>query len=108
MTQEEIRNMAPLDAMARWPLLTAHLIAQSLGAVTPGAAAIIVLDAANGAMNHSEWMTHTFQGNAEKAVETTFKNRATHKGFMADFSTALSIVKVDLDSGERTRFCSWF
>lgn len=100
--------MRPHDAVARWPLLSAHLIAESLGYAVPTLAGIIILDAANGRPNYCEWMMHTFSGDARKAVQKTFKNRRQHRGFMADFPTALEIVRNYLETQDEPLLASWF
>ena len=48
--------MTAHDVMRRWPRLTAHLIASSLGYATPTCAARILKDAKEGRENWCEWI----------------------------------------------------
>ena len=64
MTLEEVRK--------RWPRITAHIIAESLGYAVPDVAAMIVQDALLGKENHCEWIVFCYQNTFHGAPLTSF------------------------------------
>lgn len=92
----------------RWPRLTAHLIAESLGYATPDKAAFIIRDALLGQRNWCEWIDACYAGDAAKALRHAIGRRHHHKGYMADYRQALRIVR-HVNAGHRgPDLASWF
>jgi len=94
--------------MRRYPRITAHIIAESLGYATPSRAAAILRDAYLGRKNYCEWIDACYNGDALAAVRNAIRNRHIHKGFMADYKLALVLVRSALDTGDEPIFGSWF
>lgn len=100
MTSEEV--------VRRWPRLTAHVIAESLGYATPSCAGRIIADAKEGRQNWCEWVATCFAGDAREVIRRSIVNRHTHKGYMASYSLALEIVREAIKKGTEPLFASWF
>ena len=96
------------DYLRRYPRLCAHIIAESLGYATPDCAATILKDAAEGRENYCEWIHSCYGGNPQLAVEKAIRDRHQHRGYMAEYRQALSIVRHQIDHGEGPMFASWF
>lgn len=97
------------EAVARrWPRLTAHLIAASLGYATPSTAAAIILDAIRGHENYSELILACFGADPRKAVVHAIRGRHGHHGFMAEFKLAKALVDRFNATREEPMFASWF
>ena len=71
------------DIMRRYPCLTAHLIAESLGYATPTKAALIIRDAKYREQNWCEWIAACYQSDPQEAVRDAFRHRHHHRGYMA-------------------------
>ncbi|HTF57428.1 MAG TPA: hypothetical protein VK661_09370 [Planctomycetota bacterium] len=96
------------EVLRRWPRITAHVIAESLGYAAPGLAAKIVADAACGRPNYCEWIDCCYRGNAPEAVRSAIRHRHRHHGPMAEFRQALALVRHCAQTGEELLFASWF
>lgn len=94
--------------MKRYPCITAHIIAESLGYATPSCAARILKDAREGRENYCEWIYPCYDRNSLKAVQDSIKRRHYHKGFMADYKKAYALVKHSIETGDEPLFGSWF
>lgn len=57
------------DTMKRYPLITSHIIAESLGYATPTVAARILKDAREGRENYCEWIDACYNRDPLKAVQ---------------------------------------
>ena len=79
---EEIKELSMKETMKRYPLITAHIIAESLGYATPSCAARILMDA--------------------------IRNRHYHTGLMANYKRALGLVKRSIETGQEPLIGSWF
>lgn len=97
------------EAVARrWPRLTAHLIASSLGYACPSVAAAIILDASQGRPNWAEWILACYGGDPRPAVAHAIASRRCHRGYMADYRAARALVdRYNLDRAEPV-FAAWF
>ncbi|MBN2251342.1 MAG: hypothetical protein JW724_04640 [Candidatus Altiarchaeota archaeon] len=93
--------------MRRYPILTAHVIVESLGYATPSRAADIVRDARQRRPNCCEWIA-CYSGDPLPAVKNAIKNRHTHSGFLAEYKLALALVRRALETGDEPVFASWF
>jgi hypothetical protein len=96
------------DTMKRYPLITAHIIAESLGYATPTLAARILKDAREGRDNYCEWIYSCYNKNPLNAVRDTIKGRHNHTGYMANFKTAKALVEESIEDGEEPLLASWF
>lgn len=94
--------------MKRYPGLTAHIIAESLGYATPSCAARILNDAREHRENCCEWIYSCYGSDPLPAVRNAIRNRHNHKGFMAEYKLALTLVRNALDTGDKPLFASWF
>ena len=102
------QEMSEKEVMRRYPRITAHIIAESLGYATPSRAARILKCAIEGRGNYCEWIYSCYGGDPRLAVENAIRRRHYHKGFMADYGKALALVKHAIDTGEEPSFASWF
>jgi len=96
------------ETMKRYPRLTAHVIAESLGYAAPSRAAAIVRDAREGRKNYCEWIDACYAGDPLPAVKNAIRSRHTHRGFMAEYKLALALVRRALKTGDEPVFASWF
>ena len=96
------------DYLQRYPRICAHIIAESLGYATPGCAARILKDAAEGNENWCEWIYSCYHCDPIPAVQRAIEHRHTHRGYMASYQQALQIVRRSLDTGEDPLLASWF
>jgi len=96
------------DIVKRYPRLTAHIIAESLGYACPSTAGGIIKSYLEGRKNYCEWVYCCFKGNPKPVIERAWKNRHYHKGFMADYKLALAIVRKYIKTGQEPLFASWF
>lgn len=106
--QKLIKELSVEETMKRYPRITAHVIAESLGYATPSCAARILKDAREGRKNYCEWIYSCYGGDPLPAVKNTIRNRHTHEGFMADYKSALGLVRHAIETGEEPLFGSWF
>ncbi|MCI0341310.1 MAG: hypothetical protein L0216_09195 [Planctomycetales bacterium] len=99
----------PEDYLRRFPRLVAHVICRSLGYATPICAARILRDADRGGMNGCEWIASCYGGDPVPAVRLAIRGRHHHRGYMADYGTALALVREVLAHGEPNgMLASWF
>jgi|ERR1051326_3532449 hypothetical protein len=98
----------PQEIMRRYPRITAHIIAESLGYATPTKAALILRDAKNRQENWCEWIYSCYGRNALRAVEAAIRNRHHHRGYMAEYELARALVDRALKDGAEPLFASWF
>ena len=96
------------EVMRRYPRLTAHIIAESLGYATPTCAARILKDARDGQKNYCEWIYSCYSSDPLPAVRNAIRNRHYHEGFMAEYKLALALVRKAIDTGDEPLFASWF
>ncbi len=96
------------EVMRRYPRITAHIIAESLGYATPSKAALILKDARERKENWCEWIYSCYDRNPLKAVQASIRNRHYHKGFMAEYKLARALVDRALKDGNEPLFASWF
>ena len=105
---KEIEELAPKEIMKKYPLITAHIIAESLGYATPSCAARILKDAREGKKNYCEWIYSCYTTDPLKAVRDAIRNRHYHRGFMCDYKLAHSLVERAIETGQEPLFGSWF
>lgn len=110
-----IAHLSTEDALRRWPRLTAHLIAESLGYFTPEGAANALLLFKRGQENWCEWFVHMasvgrkpIRQVAAETIRRAIRGRAFHKGYMASYELALKIVRQRNATGAGPVFGSWF
>jgi hypothetical protein len=96
------------ETMKRYPLITSHVIAESLGYATPTVAARILKDAREGRENYCEWIYSCYGANPLGAVQNAIKGRHYHKGPMAEYKRAKALVKKSLEEGKEPELASWF
>ena len=96
------------EVMRRYPRLTAHIIAESLGYATPTCAARILEDARERRNNYCEWIYSCYGSDPLPAVRSAIRNRHYHEGFMAEYKLALALVRHAIDTGDEPQFASWF
>ncbi|MFX0205010.1 MAG: hypothetical protein ACFFDT_03425 [Candidatus Hodarchaeota archaeon] len=104
----EIEELSPKETMKKYPCLTAHIIAESLGYATPSRAAGILKDAREGRKNHCEWIYSCYASDPLEAVRDSIRNRHHHRGFMCDYRLAHALVKKAIETGVEPLFGSWF
>jgi len=102
------REHSTKEIMQRYPRITAHIIAESLGYATPSRAARILKDAKEGKENYCEWIASCYGCDPKPAVQNAIRNRSIHEGFMAEYKLALALVKKALETGDEPIFASWF
>ncbi|MEW6664137.1 MAG: hypothetical protein AB1512_02805 [Thermodesulfobacteriota bacterium] len=102
------RPETPDEFMRRYPRVTAHLIAESLGYFTPSAAARAGLDAIHGRENWCEYIYTCFDRNPRPCLERAIKARRCHSGYMAEYRLAKRLVDRCLETGREPMFASWF
>jgi len=103
------------DVLRRWPLVTAHLIAESLGYFTPRDAASAILAYKYGRPFYCEWYFHiqqyspgaTLEDIGESIIENSIRRRHFHKGFMNNYYLAKAIVNESI-KGHEPILASWF
>jgi hypothetical protein len=107
------------DVLRRWPRVTAHLIAESLGYFTPKAAANAILAFKRGRGFWCEWYLHmaSYSPNGKtesemvevgsRVLRSAIQKRKFHKGFMSSYVAARFLVGESL-KGNDPIFASWF
>lgn len=103
------------EVLQRYPRLVAHLICESLGYLTPKSAANWILAAKSHNPFWCEWSVHMAQSlEPDKVIDVTretvsraFRLRKYHRGYMADYKCARSIV-AEAIKGFNPIFASWF
>jgi len=106
--KDEKRDLSIHGVMAKYPRITAHIIAESLGYATPSKAALILKDAREGKENWCEWIYSCYDRDPKKAVQNAIRNRHHHEGFMAEYKLALALVKRAIETDDEPIFASWF
>lgn len=107
-SRRAIHEMTFEDVRQRWPRVTAHVIAESLGYATPDRAASIVRDGLLEQRNWCEWVDACYHGDARRVLNDSIRNRRYHKGYMAEYRIALQIVRRANETGNGPVFASWF
>ena len=105
---KKVKELSVKETMKRYPRITAHIIAESLGYATPSCAARILKDAREGRENYCEWIYSCYDKNPLMAVRDSIKRRHFHKGFMSDYKRAHALVKQAINEGIEPLFGSWF
>jgi hypothetical protein len=105
---KQTKELSREDVMKKYPRITAHVIAESLGYATPSCAAAILKDAREGRENYCEWIYSCYGGDPLSAVRNAIKHRHTHRGFMAEYKLAKKLVDRAIETGEEPLFGSWF
>lgn len=123
MTQETKTRVTREDALRRWPRVVAHLICESLGYFSPRSAAGAVAAAKNGEAYYCEWYGHeaglrakhgqdgaSYEAVTQIALKSAIRRRHSHKGYMADYVSALALVRCCAQEGREPNFglASWF
>lgn len=109
-----IADLSYEDAVRRWPRLTAHLIAESLGYFTPEAAAGAILSFKRNQEHRCEWYMHMaavgskpiLQVGAE-TLRRAIRFRRMHRSYMGSYELARKIVMRYKQTGESPLFMSW-
>ena len=94
--------------MRRYPRITGHIIAESLGYATPRTAAYIGRDGLHGRENYCEYIAACYGGNARACLKRAIRNRHHHKGYMAEYGMAKKLVDHYLETGQQPMLASWF
>jgi hypothetical protein len=102
------RELSVKETMKRYPLITAHIISESLGYATPTCAARILKDAREGRENYCEWIYSCYNANPLKAVQHSIINRHYHGGFISEFKLAYALVKKSIEEDVEPTLASWF
>ena len=102
------KELSIKETMKRYPRITAHIIAESLGYATPSRAASILRDAREGRKNYCEWIYSCYGGDPLPAVKNAIRNRHYHKGYMAEYRLAYALVRRAIETDEEPEFASWF
>ena len=105
---KERKDLSVKETMKKYPRITAHIIAESLGYATPSCAALILRDAIEGRENYCEWIYSCYGKDPMKAVRNAIKRRHYHEGFMAEYKLAKKLVDHAIETGEEPLFASWF
>jgi len=100
--------VTPRDFLRRYPRICAHIICHSLGYASPTTAASILMHGHRREPDYCEWIWSCYGTNAKKAVDDAIAGRHSHRGFMADFDRAYSLVQRAVDTGDEPLFGSWF
>ncbi|NIN01491.1 MAG: hypothetical protein GTO24_26380 [candidate division Zixibacteria bacterium] len=94
--------------MQRYPSITAHIIAESLGYATPTKAAIIGWHAMNNEPDYCEWLDACYRGDARRCLQDSIRKRHYHHGYMAEYKLAKKLVERALETGDEPFLASWF
>ena len=105
---ENKTGLSVAETMKKYPRITAHIIAESLGYATPSCAARILKDAREGHENYCEWIYSCYDRNPLRAVQDSIRNRHYHKGFMAEYKLAKKLVDRAIETGDEPLLGSWF
>ena len=115
MTSTSQKGTAPLtadDALRRYPRLCAHMICESLGYLSPRAAAVALANHRNGRETGSELFCHlkrreeTLQETGARFIKDAFRRRNFHRGPMAHYPAAAQVVALER-RGFPKLFSSW-
>jgi len=94
--------------MSRYPRITAHVIAESLGYATPTTAASIVAAAKERRPHYCEWIDACYGNDALRAVQDAIRSRHYHTGYMAEYRLARALVDRAVETGKEPELGSWF
>ena len=108
LPEKALEEMTLGEVRKRWPRITAHVIAESLGYAVPNVAAMIVQDGALGRRNYCEWVDACYGGNARRVLEDSISRRHYHAGYMAEYRRALEIVHRQNETDHGPELASWF
>ena len=81
---------------------------ESLGYATLTRAAMIIRDAHEGRENWCEWIYSCYGCDPKKPVALAFRNRHTHRGYMAEYRLARALVDRASQDGKEPLLASWF
>ena len=102
------------EILDRYPQLTAHLICESLGYFGPTAAANAIRSYAEGRVHACEWYLDMAAQTGKpllqigrEVIARAFQRRHHHKGYMADYRTALFLVYNQASHGRSPVLQSW-
>lgn len=104
----KVKELSVRETMKRYPCITAHIIAESLGYATPSLAARILKDARENRKNYCEWIYSCYTEDPVRAVQDSIKRRHSHKGFMSNYKLAYALVRKAIETGDEPLFGSWF
>jgi len=104
----KLKELSTEETMKRYPQITAHIIAESLGYATPSCAARILKDAREGRENYCEWIYSCYGSDPLPAVRNAIRNRHHHKGYMAEYKLAKKLVDRAIETGDEPLLESWF
>ena len=99
--------------LRRYPILTAHLVCHFLSYFSPPAAARAILDHIKGRTNACEWYRHMASNGQNlkeinrEAIAQALRHRHTHKGYMAHYQIAKTLVHRHPDHQETTPLMAW-
>lgn len=105
MAEQPLRNAG--EYMARYPRLTAHIIADSFGYCGPSTAATILRDVKLGRDNASEWVRVVYQFDPRPAVRAAIRTRHHHRNEFCDYGAALELVARAIKTGDEPVFAAW-
>ena len=105
---EYLTELSLKEIMKKYPRITAHVIAESLGYATPSCAAQIVKDAREGRKNCCEWIYSCYGSDPLPAVRNAIRSRHHHEGYMAEYKLALALVRRAIATGDEPELASWF
>ena len=109
-------NSVPMtidEAIQRYPILLSHMICESLGYFTPRSAANALAAHKNGHDSASELFMHlsgdgkTLRETGRDFIDSAFRRRMHHRGFMAHHLQARRIVEAERAGASPRRFSSW-
>lgn len=120
-----VRELTPADVIRRWPRITAHLIAHSLGYFTPESAGMAIARFKRDDRYGCEWYHHIACQLAEQHPEMDLDARVReaarralrgaiafrrqhHRGTMASYEHAIALVRRVRDGGTEPLLASWF
>ena len=102
-----MRPENPQEVMRRYPRVTAHRIAESLGYPIPSRAAQIGLDGLHGRANYCEWIYSCYGGNAREALRRSIRNRHYHTDHMPEYRIVKKLVYQAIETGGEPIFARW-
>ncbi len=106
--KSKLPELSVEETMGKYPLITSHIISESLGYATPTCAARILKDAREGRRNNCEWIDACYKGDALMAVRNSIRFRGEHNGYMKDFKRAKALVKQSIEERREPELASWF
>ena len=101
------------EVLQRYPILTAHLVCESLGYLTPTAAANAIRCHQARQPFACEWYLHQAQSGrtllqvGADNLQNAFRNRRHHRGPMAHYPLAIQLVREEISHARTTLLQSW-